>query len=255
MKRVQIKNLPISSLFVDERAQRAEIGPHLRRLIANFDPAQLGVLTVSTRPGGRFHLIDGQHRWLAARECGLTDLKVKCEVHQGLSLQDEADLFIARNAQRAVSAIDKYQVGLVAKDTECVGVQSVLDRFGYRVAAGTGAETISCPDTIRRVYRKDDGETLGDVLAVARSAWGDNPDALEHIILSSLGAVVGRYNGELDRDRLVKRLSKYPGGPTGLIGNARGLARMKPGMSVARAASESVLDTYNRGLRSGALGS
>lgn len=252
LRKSSIQSIPFRNLTLDPRAQRAVVGPQLKRLVKNFDLDKVGILTVSVRDGIPY-VVDGQHRWRAAVEKGLGDTKVKCEVFRDLSLEQEAALFLSRNDAALVSAIDKFRVGLTKKDQDCLGVKAILDDYGCEVGTKAAYGCVSCPDTVLRIYRGDNGVLLREVLDTVTNSWGTGGDALEHTVLKGTSQVLSRYNGEIDRAQLVKKLAKYPGGASGLIGNARGLSRMKPGLSVTKAAAESILDTYNKGRRSGAL--
>lgn len=106
--------LPLSSLLIDPRVQRAWNQSWSATIARDFDPGKLGVIHVSLRKDGNHYIIDGQHRakaaelWLGA-DCN--GQKVECRVYEGLSLAEEAELFVALNTAKKVGAIAKYPGG------------------------------------------------------------------------------------------------------------------------------------------------
>lgn len=252
MSKASVEWLPVRSLTCDSRVQRGLIGARVRHLEAQFDPDALGIFTVSIRGENgscEVHTIDGNHRREAAMRLGRGEMKVKCHIYRNLSLAEEAQMFLDLNDSRAVSPIDKFDKGLVAQNEECLAIQDVLNRFGLRVAAGQGNGTIACIDRARTLHREG---LLEDVLRVSIGAWGVRSEAVEHVVLASLGLLMRAYGEDLDHKSLTARLAKYTGGPAGLIGNARALSGMKP-ISVTRAAAEIIRDAYNMRRRGAAL--
>lgn len=252
-KRFAVDHLPFGSLALDPRAQREFIPARMKKLVREWKLEEVGAITVSVRDGAAY-VIDGQHRVRAAMELGLRDTKVLCHVYRGLSLQEEAEKFLALNDVRAVSPVDKFYVGLTAKDPVCIGVRDTLakhDLYVPRSSGNTSDGAVRCVSKLLELYERDPA-LLDDVCSVLSSAWGTRSAAYEQMLVVAMGTVCDRYNGQLDRGALVKKLAKYRGGPSALSGDARGLADYKP-ISVSRAAAEIIVSTYNRGRRSGEL--
>lgn len=250
-RKADIRHLPVNSLNIDPLVQRALIPARVKHLAKTFDLGKTGILKVSLRGDGKYYVIDGQHRVEGARAAGHGEAKVKCEVYRDLSRADEALYFLAENDVRAVSSLDKFRVGLTAGDPDCLAVNALVESFGLRVADGGAEGTVACVDRLLKIHRRDP-ELLKTTLDVATTAWGTRRAAVEQVILAGLANVLDSYNGSLDRAALVKKLSKYKGGPAGLLGNARSFADIRP-ISVTRAASEIVVEAYNRGRRAGQL--
>lgn len=240
----------LRSLAIDARTQRATIPARVRSLARRFDIDKVGILTVSVRDGVAY-IVDGQHRYLAALEAGYADEKVPCYVYHNLSEPEEAELFLALNDARAVSPLDRYEVGLVAGDPTCLGVQAILNRWGLTVSRTCADGKVQCISKIMAMYERDPA-LLEVACAVIIKAWGTKRSALEQVIFGGMAQVLGRYNGELDKARLIERMAKYSGGPSALIGHARGLKDFR-NVPVTRAAAEIMVDAYNKGLRANTL--
>lgn len=246
-KNQYLDHLPISVLKLDRGYQRDVSEAKVRKLIGDWQERAVGVLHVSARDDG-YYVIDGQHRVRAAQDQGLSDFKVPCHVHRDLSREEEAAMFLYLNDSKNVSAYDRFKAGLIAGDEDCIGVQQTLKHYGLEVGPGSSDGTIRCVTKLLTLYRKDP-QLLDRLCLIATEAWGTRQSAFEQVVVTGLGTVLGRYNGELDEAAFVKKLSGYRGGPTALAGDARGYADVRP-ISVGRAAAEIMVDAYNRGRRS-----
>jgi hypothetical protein len=71
-------------------------------------------------------------------------------------------------------------------------------------------------------------------------------------LAAGIGLVYFTYNGKIDEVSMIQRLAKYRGGPSALLGDARGLADIS-GMTVARAVADRVITLYNSGRQKGRL--
>lgn len=245
-------HLPFSVLAFDPAYQRQHIASRVKKLGQNWKDSAVGAITVSIRDDSKAYVIDGQHRVRAAMENGRGAQKVLCHVYTGLTLEQEAQKFLELNDVRAVSPIDRYRAGIAAKDPLFIGIRDILAEHGLHIGGGTANATVRCVNKAVSLYERDP-ELLRQVCAVLTGAWGTRGSAFEQIVFTAVGQIVGRYNGELDRAKLVKKLSGYRGGPAALIGDARGLSDYRPACSVTRAAAEIIVETYNRGARTAAL--
>lgn len=245
-RRSHVEMLTFGSLRIDARMQRKEVPARVRYLVKNWELGKVGILEVA-RLDGAYFIINGQHRWRAAMELGLGDTKVRCIVTEGLTAQEAAALFLSGNDVRPVSAFDKFDIALFAGTPEYVGVDEILKSFGLHVAPHVADDTVRCPERLLTLYRRDP-ELLRDVIATAIEAWGTRADATEAVVLGALGTVLGKYNGQVDRGTLIKKLKKYKGGPGALVGNARSWAELR-NLTISRAAAEVIKDTYDKGRR------
>lgn len=237
------------ALTIDERVQRSVNHIRVRKIAGDLNLDGLGTITVSRRPNGSMVIIDGQHRVLALLESGLGDTVLSCEVFDGLDTRGEAVLFLVRNASQKPNPVDSYRLGLLAGDEECLAVQKIVDSAGLRVALQCGPGVIACVTTMRTLYRKAGANALAPALRVPLAAWGTEATSVEAPIVAGIGAVFARYDGEIDRAALIRKLSKFPGGATGLLGKAKGLHEMRKSVSIGRCVAILVVDLYNRGRR------
>lgn len=205
---------------------------------------------MSQRADGKRYAVDGQHRTLAGVKAGYGFTKAKCHVYRNLTLAEEARLFLVLNNNRAVGPYDKFIVGLTAEDPDALAVNATLKKHGLQPSRSGGDGYLKCVD---RAMKLHDNGLLDETLEIVTAAWGTRAGAVENQVLEGVSRVLDRYNGELDRAALVKKLSTHKGGPTALLGQARGLVALKSGMRVAGGVAEVIRDSYNKGRRAGAL--
>src|SRR5690349_10802536 len=102
----------------------------------------LGVPVLSRRKSGTVIAIDGQHRITSLQKAGRNE-PILCQVHEGLSLQEEADLFLKLNGQRvAVGKYDKFKASIVAKDPQALSIEKIVSDAGLRITRGPSGTSV-----------------------------------------------------------------------------------------------------------------
>jgi hypothetical protein len=237
--------IPVSKMRISPRAQRHHDKPgskaHSRYIADNFDPDKFGTPIVNHRDGV-FWVIDGGHRYLALILLGWEDQQVQCWVYQGLSEHDEADKFLDLNSVKPVSAMDKFQVAIVAKrEIECD-----IDRIvrAQDLTVGTGAEAIGCVAAIGKTYVNGGPKVLATSLRVIRDAYG--LPGFSARMTEGVGLFVANYENTFDEARLIDRLAHKLGGVNGLISRSEQI-RKSHGVSGAVGIAAAAVETYNAG--------
>ena len=90
--------LKVGELTVDPVVQRTRLSePKVRKIFANFNPDALGVITVSLRKDLTYVVLDGMHRVEAVRRLTDNTGTMAAHVLEGLSLAEEAEIFLDLN--------------------------------------------------------------------------------------------------------------------------------------------------------------
>lgn len=229
-----IRMLRTDSLTVDHDVQRALNVPRVEEMAKTFREDALGVLAVSHRPDGSYHIVDGQHRWETCKSVGRTH--VQCKVYSGLSRQDEAALFRVLNNTRIVNALDRFRVRVVEGEVSAVDINGILEKSGWRVPSKASANTpgvVNSPVALEWVYcgagiRQGRQPTVfRQTVEVITAAWGYEPDAMRSDVVKGVGAFLTRYEGMLDLSKVVRMLQGYPGGPLKLQADASIMRSMR----------------------------
>jgi hypothetical protein len=248
----------VGDLYVDSNVQRSLRDSRVKQLAASFRPDALGVLTTSYRSAKRIHVIDGQHRYCAA-ELAEYSGPIMTMQYYGLSIPQEAALFRLLNDTDKVSKVDAFLVSCVEKNPDSLRLAESMTRHGWHVGAGgTAASRITAIGSLERVYAKSP-DAAEATLAVLAAAFGHRSAAVQGPMILGLGLVLARHTDpapedgpKIDVNELIKRLSNVPGGPDGIVGNARGLKITYTG-DLSKQVARVIVDLYNLRKRTNAL--
>lgn len=245
------------TLHIHPTAQRQIVPSKLKRLTEELDLDAIGVLqAVECSIDGvkGIWIIDGQHRLkaLLARELG--EWSVDVCIHTDVQTPARAsEVFLKLNDRVAVSPFDKFENRIKALDTVALGALKCVKDHGLKVDRQVSDGHVCCVSTLLTLYGIDAGVSLNHALDTVIAAWGTTASALEGKLIAGLGMIYKTYDGSIDAPGLVKKLAKYPGGASAVIGDAKGLIRRTHQSTLPRCIAEVVVQTYNAGRRSGKL--
>lgn len=243
----RLRWIPLIDIKVNPLAQRELKPARVDKLATEFDPEQFGSPTVNHRDDA-YYVIDGQHRieafkvWLG--EGSWEDQQIQCWNYDGLTEDEEAEVFLKLNDTLAVNAMSKFRVGVQAGRKDECDVDRIVRSQGLRVSTDKSDGAISAVNTLMKLYRRADPATLARTLKVIKFAYGDS--GLEAPVIDGIGLFCDRYNGDIDDVRLVKRLSSTMGGVNGLLNKAEKL-RKNTGSQKAHCVAAAAVDIYNAG--------
>jgi hypothetical protein len=244
----EICELPISSLFVDVRYQRTSSQARIKEIATSLDLRALGVLIVSAHSNDRYAVIDGQTRLAALRKRDVTH--VWCMVHRDLSVEDEAQIFLACNTVRgAISAIDKFRAQSLANDPIARDIASILEELGLTIGinAVAGQPAIRSVSALSVTYRRHGGGNLRQALRLIRRSF-PNPtqaaDVYQGTVIKGFAAFIRKYPAHWHPDELPKRLQDV--GIQEFLKRSRLYAQAQ-GVSMPIAVAETIIAIHNHG--------
>lgn len=240
----------VGDLWVDPAVQRSLRKARVTRMATSFEPSALGVLTTSYRSPDRIHVIDGQHRYRAAEAAGYTGA-IQTMQYVGLSIPQEAALFRLLNETEKVSKIDEFLIACVANDPDAVRLAKFIATHGWSVGTGATESRISAIGSLERVYKLSP-DAADATLAVLTAAFGHRAAAVQGSMVEGLGRMLAKYGAAVDLTDLAKRLATIPGGPDGLVGNARGQSFTRTG-NLSTAVAKIIVGLYNQRRRTSTL--
>ena len=180
-------NVPVSEIRVDSTYQRT-LRRHVLLMAANWDYDKCDALVVSYRDGV-FWVIDGQHRYEAAKRNNVEYLP--CQIYEGLTQHQEAVKFVQSNTNIALlSPYDTYRANLLIGDPVDTTVKRICDSFYVKIVEDRGkreASTLGSLDGARRIVKVHGEECLKWVFGILCAAkWNDHPNGLNSLIVSAL---------------------------------------------------------------------
>lgn len=271
MAKFTINEIPADQLTVDSRVQREANPPRVRRMADNWDDNMVGVLVVSRRTThlpitdgstaieDEFVVLDGQTRLEAFRlvcsDDRATAAPLLSQVYEGLTLSEEAQIFLQHNDRRAVTPLDRFRIAVTAREVWALDIHDMAARNGwYAKGMHTGASghRFAAIGSAEKVYLLDGGASLQRVFDVVDAAWQNPQGAICPETITGLGALFYRYGGEIDSRALVHKLAKV--GFNRFMSGVSDRRRVSPGTSIQKAASDWVVDLYNAGRRTHRVG-
>lgn len=202
MKFIKLKP---SETTVDHRYQRELDVKRVEHMAKDFRLDLVGVPVVSKRDDGSYVRLDGQHRLAAAVVAGHGDEPILMEVVEGLSIQQEAELFLRLNGGRkAVGAIDKYKARIQAAEPVALEIHGILKKNGCRISGGRGRGIVAAVSAVEYAYYKGNLDCVIQVL----SAWMNRDTAgFEMSFIRGVSLFLSLYP-EADLDLLAKKLGQ-----------------------------------------------
>lgn len=223
----------------------------------HFDPDKFGVLVVAERSDGTFWVLDGQQRLSACRKMGWGDeQEVPCEIIAEPTPQREAEIFSGRNARLGLRYLDQFVARVAAGESTAVAVAHIVNLCGYQISHLDSDGNLYAVQACEKVYlgrrSREQGKTHPDALRATletiRAAWGLSKDGVRGPIIQGIGQLFIREDGNIDKANLATKLSTHEGGPTALVGTAKGL-RTAHGGVISDALADLVVGVYNKGRR------
>jgi hypothetical protein len=211
-----IEWIHINRLSIDSQYQRSTENMASQRLIANiaakFDWRLCSPLVVSRRADEVLAIIDGQHRWRAARLRG--DIpQLPCCVFRYEDMKEEARMFIVANrARKPISRLDDYYAALAAADEDAIEIEQIVRAAGFSVSRATSSTAwrpseIAFTSGIAKAIRRSGVPVAADALNKLSLAFREQKLQQGGALFGALVDILSKPSPEFDPDRLMSALS------------------------------------------------
>jgi uncharacterized protein DUF6551 len=240
--------IPTDKLLVDPRVQRSLDVKKAQFMSSRFNPQAMGLVTVSLRSDHMYYLIDGQHRVEAARRANDGHYDVLCQVFEGLTVPEEAEMFLALNATTKPSYVDRFLVRGTAGDEDVLGILASCNDYGFavrRLPANGNIMAVAVLEKLWKVSKEHNLEPdlVRQTLLVIKNAWGSDREGTIGTLLEGIGALISENRRIIDLDRLATKLAEKM--PLSLLTEARTFAAAR-NMRVPMAIADTVTHMYNK---------
>jgi hypothetical protein len=233
----------IGDMRVSPKAQREFRKAHAETIASEFDLEALGYPVVSLRDD-HFWILDGQHRIAALKLVGFSDDdSIECECYEGCTEADEAHRFLLRDQRRAVSKFDAFQIAVTAGWQKECHIERVVQQQGYRISRGNTPGCVGAVSALRFAYDLGSA-TLGRTLRILGSAYDGDRAAFGEQLIKGMALVCQRYDGSLNDEDAIHKLSGLVGGPAALGRKANAL-QLKTGHTKPHCVAAAIVDTLN----------
>lgn len=135
----RIASVPVVLMRLDKSYQRETNNENIQRLIRDWDDNRCDFLLVSFRDD-KFYVVDGQHRYTAAKFKGVEDLP--CVILTGLTKEKEARIYSRQNENvKKLTIYDVFKANLVNRDDSIpevkidMEINKICKKYGIEVSA------------------------------------------------------------------------------------------------------------------------
>lgn len=242
--RTKYQRVPVQDLYYGGY-QRGLRSTWVGRIAKDFKEGLLGVLIVSYRDG-KYYVVDGQHRLEAAKRVGVED--VICQVHTGLTYEEEADLFREYNKQRkGLSAHDLFKAALESKDPMAMDIMHLVEKYDFRLPLYSCKldNHITATAAVQDIYKRIGSEGFERLLKLLRDTWDGERSSLERNFMNGLGLFIKLHNEEFDDEEFVKKLGKIP--PEEILREGRLDAKYSTASKTMTPYAKVIWYNYNKG--------
>lgn len=248
--KVVARTVPIQELYdmiIDPRIQRNRVQAEIDGIYRRFNSAALGVLTESVREDGTRSLVDGQQRrevLMMLHEEGSFDGEVQLLSHSGLTLPEEAQLFLQLNDRKSVDAIRRFKTRLVAEDQQALGIKAILDSLHL----GLDSRGVQAITTLDRIYEQEGGpERVEWVLRLLQDVYDNNHrgGCYDGRVIVAFSLVHAAFFDLLDQVRLIDSLASMGDRISKVQGAGKTKKELARRGTIAYHMAEVIRDWYN----------
>lgn len=240
----------LSDLKVHKEAQRELENSWADKIANNFVLDAIGVFIVVEDEHNDRWVLDAQHRLVAARRSGNTDIHVGCAVFRGMSLRDAADLFLHYNNTRTTRPIDKHELAVKAERPVESKADQLAKEAGIQISRHKGNSRLACVTTFHQLVKKSP-KAAELTLRFILDAFGNHADAFDKPMIGGVGDVVYQYavrQRVIDLDALAAKVSSRYSGISAFRKKSDQWRQF--GRTIRWGVRHELIDTYNHGRRS-----
>jgi len=245
---VRIMDLNTKDLVSNQLYQRDIDQKEVAYIASNYDPHQFGVIKVSFRDG-KYYVYDGQHRITAFKIVnGNQDGFVKCEVHYGLTYEDEARYFAEQYlGSKKVDIVYRWRALFEAKKEPVYTIVTSVRAIGIDIKFTKNKSIynrIIALKQLNDMWDKLGSEKTLKVLALLKKAWETDLNTFDGNILIGMREFFFTYADEINDEAFVRQMKKVS--PLSIVVEGKKDMLSKNGLNFAKI----IWSKYNNGLKS-----
>lgn len=208
-RKIVLMSLDTSQIKSNTSYQRDIDTKKVAKIVSNFNEHKLGVIKVSYRDG-RYYVFDGQHRLAAVKLLnGGKDTTIKCEVHYGLSYEDEARLFAEQyDGATKVDVLCRYKALYESGDERVIQLKDIVEDSGFKLdfTRLKGDNRLVCVAALNTMLTKLGEEQMRRCLNLIKKTWNGESTSLDKEIISGMTILFDLYKDDIQESVFVRKL-------------------------------------------------
>lgn len=241
--------IKLKFLHKDRTVQRPFDQKHCDKIAADFDPDKFNSLhATADNDGENFSVFAHQHSMEAARKVLGDEQRVPVIVHDDLSVQRKAEIWLGLDEGRRPNVLDKWRIRILARETNPIKIEHILGSYNLKISDQKGDGHVRAVSALESLYIKSGESGLRWVIDVISETWGRDRPAYDAVLIAGLGELyrlLGAAQKHLGADTLARKIATNSG-PAKLIGQARDLAKIQ-NIRVSLAMAQKIMNVYNKG--------
>lgn len=202
--------------YVDPKT--VKVDPYQRRLEADrveriakaFNARLFDPVVLSKRKAGYF-VVDGQHRVRAAQAAKIT--KIPARVLEGLSREDEANLFVdAQLSRKPIHSLDRFNAKVIAGDPSYTTVNKILKDAGFTLGHHSQTNVpgrLRCITLLMTIYQGRGKEHFARMTAVLKGLSNDRETAhLNDAFIRPLSTMLYKSGDKINTAHFIEVFKK-----------------------------------------------
>lgn len=197
----------VNNLKTDMSYQSPVSDSQVRKITKNFDPQKLHTIVVNKRENGSLYIIDGQHRVEALKELGIP--MIDATVHEGLTVEEEAEMYYGVNDRPAKSPNSKGKSLLRFGDIDAIQIEEAVSNVGLKIDYDKKLKTdgyITAYAALQSIHKKYGQGLLEITLEIIKRAYGTDRKNYQAFIMKGMADFVSTYGNKIDVNHLINRL-------------------------------------------------
>lgn len=261
-RRIEYGTIRFAEVQFDPAIQRDEQPTLINDIARNWNADALGVVAISVREDPKGHLsfwsLDGQQRMKGTMKAAETEagqlrgahlnFEFAANFYYGLTVADEAQIFLELNNKISIGAYDKFRNAVLAGYEAPVQIEGVLKELGIAINQPNG---FSAWSMALRVSKMEEGvQHLRWALKMVQDLWkrpGDPNSIYDGKVLEAFARMRHRYGSLLNRDMIIDKFNRKGATLSYLIGKGRDKARINNQRAVP-ALIDAITEIYNMSL-------
>lgn len=200
--------LPITELYIPSDTYQRSLHTTAKKIADVFDDEKCGFLSVRYNPEKiMFEVIDGQHRFVAAKIAGKTSLPCHI-ITKANSVEKAATYFSQQDDNRIrLTLRDKFRAALVAKDETCLKLNALCKEFLLEIIPTEKcyAKVQGLKELMRLYSLMGEDGVRRTFTVIEQSKWHDQPGAYGEYMIYTIGSLLME---KLDKDTVMSALIK-----------------------------------------------
>lgn len=217
-KNIGIAAIPLSLLFVDARYQGLRTHKRLKRLIDHWDEKKLGcIFVVPHKEEFCFMIVDGQGRYLAAKELGYESLQaiilMDAPEDEFERLKFEAEIFIGQDDETEnIRELEKHLARVIIGDPAAMILEEMFHKYNIKCIdtnGNRGQSVLGSYPTTYKMAQRHGKHCLDFIFSIIRNAgWDNETNGYATFVTEALKNVWTTFQNAKDRERIHSFLSE-----------------------------------------------